>query len=45
MSLRDMTAEQETIAEELEGAETRSKHLKIQLDNLSARVIEQDKAM
>lgn len=45
ISLRDTTAEKETIAEELEGAETRSKHLKIQLDDLSARVVEQDKAM
>lgn len=45
VSLRDTTAEKETIAEELEGAETRSKHLKIQLDDLSARVVQQDKAM
>ena len=45
ISLRDTTAEKETIAEELEGAATRSKHLKIQLDDLSARVVEQDKAM
>ncbi|KAL8784196.1 MAG: hypothetical protein Q9195_009143 [Heterodermia aff. obscurata] len=45
MSLRDMRAEKETVAEELEGAETRSRHLKIQLDDLSARVVEQDKAM
>ena len=45
VSLRDMKAEKETIAEELEGAETRAQHLKIQLDDLSARVVEQDKAM
>ena len=45
ISLRDMTAEKETIAEELEGAETRTRHLKSQLDDLSARVVEQDKAM
>lgn len=40
-----MKAEKETIAEELEGAETRTRHLKSQLDDLSARVVEQDQAM
>lgn len=45
ISLREMTAEKDTIAEELEGAETRSKHLKIQLDDMSAKLTEQDNAM
>lgn len=45
IALRDVTAERETQAEELEGAETRSKHLKIQLDDMSAKLAEQDKAM
>lgn len=45
VALRDMTAEKETQAEELGGAETRSKHLKTQLDDMSAKLAEQDKAM
>lgn len=45
VALQDMTAEKETQAEELEGAETRSKHLKTQLDGMSAKLAEQDKAM
>lgn len=45
IALRDMTVERETQAEELEGAETRSKHLKTQLDGMSAKLAEQDKAM
>jgi hypothetical protein len=45
IALRDMTAEKETQAEELEGAETRSKHLKTQLDDMNAKLAEQDKAM
>jgi len=45
IALRDMTVEKETQAEELEGAETRSKHLKTQLDGMSAKLAEQDKAM
>lgn len=45
IALRDVIAEKETQAEELEGAETRSKHLKIQLNDMSAKLAEQDKAM
>ena len=45
LSFREMTTEKDTIAEELEGAETRSKHLKIQLDDMSAKLTEQDNAM
>ena len=45
IALRDMTSEKDTQAEELEGAETRSKHLKIQLDDMAAKLAEQDKAM
>ena len=45
VALHDMTAEKETQAEELDGAETRSKHLKIQLDAMAAKLAEQDKAM
>lgn len=45
VALRNMTAEKETQAEELGGAETRSKHLKTQLDDMSAKLAEQDKAM
>ena len=44
-SLREMTVEKETQAEELEGAETRAQHLKIQLDDMAARLAEQDDAM
>ena len=45
IALRDMTAEKETIAEESEGAVTRARHLKIQLDDMTARFAEQDQAM
>ena len=45
VSLREMTAEKETQAEERQGAETRSKHLKIQLDDMAAKLAEQDNAM
>lgn len=45
LSLREMTTEKDTIAEELEGAETRSRHLKIQLDDMAAKLMEQDNAM
>ena len=45
LSLHEMTTEKDTIAEELEGAETRSKHLKIQLDDMAAKLTEQDNAM
>ena len=44
-SLRDMAAEKETLAEETQSAETRACHLKTQLDNMSARLDEQDGAM
>ena len=45
IALQDMTAEKETQAEEFESTETRSKHLKIQLDDMAAKLAEQDKAM
>ena len=45
LSLREMTMEKETQIEELEGAETRAKHLKMQLDDMAAKVAEQDEAM
>lgn len=45
ISLREMQAEKETQVEEREGAEVRSKHLKIQLDDMSAKLAEQDNAM
>lgn len=45
MSLREMNAEKEALAEEAEGAETRARHLKIQLDDMSAKLSEQDEAM
>ncbi len=44
-SLREMTMEKETQAEELEGAETRAKHLKMQLDGMAVKLVEQDEAM
>ena len=44
-SLREMAAEKEALAEETEGAETRARHLKTQLDDLSAKLAEQDEAM
>ena len=44
-SLREMTLEKETQAEELEGAETRAKHLKMQLDDMAVKVAEQDEAV
>ncbi|KAK4693449.1 hypothetical protein P7C71_g3955, partial [Lecanoromycetidae sp. Uapishka_2] len=45
ISLREMTAEKETLAEEVEGAETRARHLKMQLDDMSVKLAEQDEAM
>ena len=45
VALRDMIAEKETIAEESEGAETRARHLKLQLDDMTAKFAEQDEAM
>ncbi|KAI4125964.1 MAG: hypothetical protein LQ338_003990 [Usnochroma carphineum] len=44
-ALHDVLAEKEAQAEELEGAEMRTKHLKLQLDGMTARLEEQDKAM
>lgn len=40
-----MKAEKETQTEELEGTETRAKHLKIQLDNMAAKLAKQDELM
>lgn len=45
ISLHEMTVEKETQSEELEGAETRAKHLKIQLDDMSAKMAKQDELM
>ena len=45
IALRDMTAEKEAVAEESMGAETRAKHLKMQLDGMTAKFAEQDEAM
>ncbi|MCJ1235555.1 hypothetical protein MMC14_003525 [Varicellaria rhodocarpa] len=44
-ALHDVTAEKEAQSEELEEAQTRVKHLKIQLDDMSAKMTEQDQAM
>ncbi|KAL8939745.1 MAG: hypothetical protein Q9216_003189 [Gyalolechia sp. 2 TL-2023] len=44
-ALHDVLAEKEAQAEELEGAKTRTRHLKIQLDDMTAKLAEQDKAM
>ena len=44
-ALHDVLAEKETQAEEREGAEMRSRHLKLQLDDMTAKLAEQDKAM
>lgn len=45
ISLHEMTAENETQTEELEGTETRAKHLKIQLDNMAVKLAKQDELM
>lgn len=45
ISLHEMTAEKETQAEELEGSEIRAKHLKLQLDNMAAKLAKQDELM
>ena len=45
IALRDMTAEKETIVEESEGAVMRARHLKMQLDDMTAKFAEQDQAM
>ncbi|KAL8896055.1 MAG: hypothetical protein Q9207_007895 [Kuettlingeria erythrocarpa] len=44
-ALHDVLAEKEAEAEEWEGAEIRSKHLKLQLDDMTTKLAEQDKAM
>ena len=44
-SLHEMIAEKDTQAEELEGAETRAQHLKMQLDGMAVKLAEQDDAM
>ncbi|KAI4266966.1 MAG: hypothetical protein LQ337_008593 [Flavoplaca oasis] len=44
-ALHDVLAEKETQAEEREGAEMRSRHLKLQIDDMTAKLAEQDKAM
>ncbi len=44
-SLHDMAAEKEVLAEETQGATTRARHLKTQLDNMSTKLDEQDEAM
>ena len=40
-----MIAEKEALSEETEGAETRARHLKTQLDDMSIKLAEQDEAM
>lgn len=44
-SVREITIEKETQAEELEGFETRAKLLKLQLDDMAIKLAEQDGAM
>ena len=43
-TLREVTAEKETQAEELEGCRMRVRHLQIQLDKMTAKFVEQDQA-
>jgi hypothetical protein len=45
MSLHEMSSEKAAVAEEAEGAETRARYLKIQLDDMSVKLAEQDEAM
>ena len=45
VSLRDVAAEKEALSEETEGAETKARHLKTQLDDMSTKLAEQDEAM
>ncbi|CAF9904412.1 hypothetical protein IMSHALPRED_000041 [Imshaugia aleurites] len=45
IALRDIIAEKETLAEESAGTETRVRHLKMQLDGMTAKFAEQDEAM
>ena len=44
-SLKEVTAEKEAQKEELDETETRARHLKQQLDDLSSKLTEQDAAM
>ena len=44
-ALRDLRAEREAEEEEYEEAETRSRHLKVQLDEMAAKVLEQEREM
>lgn len=44
-SLHEMRLEKEAQAEELDGSEIRAKHLKIQLDDVTTKLAEQDAAM
>ncbi|KAL8964262.1 MAG: hypothetical protein Q9197_006978, partial [Variospora fuerteventurae] len=44
-ALHDVLAEKEAQEEELKGADMRAKHLKVQLDGMTARLAEQDSAM
>ncbi|KAI4152490.1 MAG: hypothetical protein L6R39_001796 [Caloplaca ligustica] len=44
-ALHDILAEKDAQAEELEGAQMRTKHLKLQLDDMTAKLAEQDRAM
>lgn len=45
LSLREMTVEKETQAEELESYQMRTRHLQIQLDKMTVKFAEQDQAM
>ncbi len=45
ISLHEMTAENSVQREELDEAETRARHLKLQLDDMAAKVAERDEAV
>ena len=45
LCLQEVVAEKDAQSEELEEAQTRARHLKIQLDDMTAKMAEQDKAM
>ncbi|KZF19141.1 hypothetical protein L228DRAFT_241819 [Xylona heveae TC161] len=45
MALHDISAEKSAQADELEESQTRARHLKMQLDDLSAKVSEQERTM
>ena len=45
VALKEMAAEKEVLTEEAEGAETRARHVKTQLNDLSVKLAEQDGAM